>query len=140
MDATHQVGDLLSLLPDQAGGIECSRKLFFGNTELMGFMCLSDIGVKEGRVPTLVYGVALRVLTASRDHTAKVWLVASGKCLLTLQGHGNIVQSAVFSTDGQQVLTASSDNTAKVWSAASGMCLLTLKGHHGDVRSAFFPR
>ena len=56
IEAAHQVGDLLALLPNQAAGIECSRRLFFGNTELMGFMCLSDIGVKEGSVLTLVFG------------------------------------------------------------------------------------
>ena len=120
IDATHQVGDLLALLPSQAGGIECSRRLFFGNTELMGFMCLCDIGVKEGSVLTLVFEVALRVLTLSVHGTAKVWSAASGECLLTLRGHGNFVASAVFSTDGQQVLSASRDHTAKVWSAASG--------------------
>jgi len=138
IDATDQVGDLLSLLPNQSGGIECSRRLFFGNTELMGFMCLSDIGVKEGSVLTLVYGEALRVLTASCDGTAKVWSSASGECLLTLHGHGAAVNSAVFSPNGQQVLTASSDRTAKVLSATSGECLLTLHGHRILVTSAIF--
>ena len=84
---------------------------------------------QHGSVLTLVFGVAaLRVLTTSRDRTAKVWLAASGECLLTLQGHGEAVLSAVFSPDGQQVLTASWDCTAKVWAAASGECLLTLQG------------
>ena len=137
IDATHEVGDLLTLLPNQAG-VGCSRRLFFGNTELMGFTRPSDIGVKEGSVLTLVFEASLRVLTASEDCTAKVWSADSGVCLLTLKGHGNFVCSAVFSPDCQQVLTASWDQTAKLWSAASGKCLLTLNGHDDWVFTAVF--
>ena len=111
IEATLQVGDLLALLPDQVGGTECSRRLLFGDIELTGSMSLSDIGLEEGSMLTLVRGPMLRVLTASDDGTAKVWSTASGECLLTLEGHHH---------DGQQVLTASLDGTAKVWSAASG--------------------
>eukprot|EP00450_Noctiluca_scintillans_P002114 CAMPEP_0194499632 /NCGR_PEP_ID=MMETSP0253-20130528/15882_1 /TAXON_ID=2966 /ORGANISM="Noctiluca scintillans" /LENGTH=220 /DNA_ID=CAMNT_0039341401 /DNA_START=78 /DNA_END=736 /DNA_ORIENTATION=+ len=138
IDATLKLDDVLTLLPDQAGGIEYSRRLFFGKTELVGSTSLADIGVKEGSILTLVFGVMLRVLTASLDYTAKVWSAASEECLLTLRGHSSIVNSAVFSPDGQQVLTASFDKTAKVWSAASGECLLTFIGHNGPVDSAVF--
>ena len=104
----------------------------------MGSTSLADIGVTEGSILTLVFGVMMRVLTASFDHTAKVWSAASGECLLSLRGHGGKVRAAVFSADGQQVLTASDDNTAKVWSAASGECLVTLRGHVCYVTSAVF--
>jgi len=120
-------------LPSQAGGIECSRRVFFGKTELRGSMSISDIGVKEGSVLTLVCVVMLRALTAAYD-TAMVWSAVSGKCLLTLMLSG-VVTTAVFSADGQQVLTASKDRTAKVWSATSGECLLT-RGHCNFVNSA----
>ena len=48
VDATLQLDDLLALLPSQAFGSECSRRLLFGKTELRGPMSLSDTGVKEG--------------------------------------------------------------------------------------------
>ena len=138
VDATLLLGDVLALLPSQAGGIECSRRLFSGRTELVGSMSLSDIGVKEGSILALVCVVMLRVLTASYDGTAKVWSAVSGDCLLTLRGHGDVVTTAVFSADDQQVLTASKDRTAKVWSSTSGECLLTLRGHGRWVNTAVF--
>ena len=137
-DATVTLVELLKLLPREVGDIECSRRVFFGEIELKGYMNLSDIGVQEDSVLTVVFGPILRLLTASDDNTAKVWPAASGECLLTLEGHTGSVLSAVFSADGQQVLTASRDGTAKVWSAASGECLRTLKGHESYVKSALF--
>ena len=50
-------------------------------------MNLSDIGVIEDSVLSVVFGPILRLLTASRDKTAKVWSAASGECLRTLEGH-----------------------------------------------------
>ena len=46
VDAALQLGDVLALLPSQAGCTECPRRLLFCNTELMGSMRLSDIGVR----------------------------------------------------------------------------------------------
>jgi WD40 repeat protein len=60
-----------------------------------------------------------RIVTGSWDRTAKVWEAASGKELLTLQGHSATVCSVAFSPDGQRIVTASEDHTAKVWKAAS---------------------
>ena len=137
-DATATLVDLLALLPNELDDIDYSRRIFFGETELKGDMNLSDIGVIEDSVLTVVFVPILRLLTASQDGTAKVWSGASGECLRTLEGHTGWVRSAVFSPDGQQVLTASFDKTAKVWSAASGECLRTLMGHTSQVKSAVF--
>ena len=137
-DATATLVDLLALLPNEVDDIDCSRRIFSGETELKGDMNLSDIGVLEDSVLTVVFLPILRLLTASQDGTAKVWSAASGECLRTLKGYTGFVNSAVFSPDGQQVLTASFDKTAKVWSAASGECLRTLEGHTGLVNSAVF--
>ena len=77
-------------------------------------MNLSDIGVIEDSVLSVVFGPILRLLTASRDKTAKVWSAASGECLRTLEDHTACVNPAVFSPDGQQLMTTSDDKTAKV--------------------------
>ena len=60
-----------------------------------------------------------RILTGSRDQTAKLWDAASGRELLTLKGHRGWVFKAAFSRDGQRIVTASGDGTAKIWEAAS---------------------
>jgi WD40 repeat protein len=60
------------------------------------------------------------VLSASNDATAKIWEVATGKCLFTLEGHTQAVLSAAFSPDGDLVVTASEDNTARLWDAKTG--------------------
>jgi WD40 repeat protein len=60
------------------------------------------------------------VLTASWDHTARLWDAANGAELVVLRGHEAIIWSAVFGRSGAQVLTASEDRTARLWDAANG--------------------
>jgi hypothetical protein len=55
------------------------------------------------------------VVTASRDKTARVWDVATGKTIALLDGDTKDVWTANFSPDGQQVITGSLDSTARLW-------------------------
>ena len=61
-----------------------------------------------------------RIVTASEDHTARVWDAASGMPFGEPLRHEAGVFSAQFSPDGTRIVTASGDNTARVWDAASG--------------------
>lgn len=45
----------------------------------------------------------------------KVWDVARGQFLTSLEGHTDGVYSASFSPDGMRIVTASGDKTAKIW-------------------------
>ena len=81
----------------------------------------------------------------------KVWDVATGECVATLEGHSRHVRCGVrctfvmiwlrrrstalpcFRTGGASCL-ASNDKTLKVWDVATGKCLATLEGHSDDVR------
>jgi WD40 repeat protein/tetratricopeptide (TPR) repeat protein len=74
-----------------------------------------------------VYSIAFSpdgkyLVTASGDHTARIWDVASGEEVTTKPlGHQGVVTHAAFSPgDGRWVVTASADRTARVWDAKSG--------------------
>jgi WD40 repeat protein len=55
-----------------------------------------------------------RVVTASADHTARVWDARTGKPLTEPLAHQDAVRVAAFSPDGTRVVTASSGLTARV--------------------------
>jgi WD40 repeat protein len=79
-----------------------------------------------------------RVVTASDDHTARIWDAATGAPMAVLRGHDAGVDEASFSADGARVVTASQDNTARIWDAATGQEMTVLRGHSGRVRTARF--
>eukprot|EP01052_Picozoa_sp_SAG31_P050531 SAG31_NODE_11572_length_1016_cov_4.076336_1_plen_207_part_01 len=65
--------------------------------------------------------------SGSADHTVKLWDVASGECLRTLEGHSNDVKSVAFDASGGTLASGSADATVKLWDVASGECLRTLR-------------
>jgi WD40 repeat protein len=68
-------------------------------------------------------GDSSRILTVSRDGSAKVWDAASGEELLTLSGHRVIgdgtsgVYHAAWSGDDKRIVTANTDGTARIYFA-----------------------
>jgi WD40 repeat protein len=60
------------------------------------------------------------MLTGSRDRTAILWDVATGKKRQIFKGHRHLVKSVALSRDGKQVWTSSADNTTRLWDTASG--------------------
>jgi hypothetical protein len=81
-----------------------------------------------------------RILTASDDHTARVWDSDDGRMLVVLQGHADKVEHATFSSDGQHIATASHDQTSRVWNSSDGRLLETLQGHKAGVIWVAFSR
>lgn len=75
------------------------------------------------------------VVSASYDHTLKVWDIASGDELSTLTGHTESVWAVAITADGKIAVSASDDCTLKVWDLASGENLKTLRGHDDIVRA-----
>ncbi|MDZ4793359.1 MAG: caspase family protein [Bacteroidota bacterium] len=80
-----------------------------------------------------------KIVTASRDHTAKIWDAVRGKLLVDLKGHTADIVSAEFSPDGKKIVTAASDSTAMIWDAISGELLVTLNKYtNKEISSARF--
>ncbi|CAB1449953.1 unnamed protein product [Pleuronectes platessa] len=53
--------------------------------------------------------------TASADHSALLWSIETGKCLLRYAGHAGSVNSIKFHPTEQMAITASGDQTAHIW-------------------------
>jgi eukaryotic-like serine/threonine-protein kinase len=134
----NNFGRLRQVLEDTATNSERGFEWYY-------WQRLTHLALKTLRGHTdVVWSVAFsrdgqRIVTASADHTAKVWDAATGRELLSLRGHRLGLATAAFSPDGQRIVTAGADRTAKVWDAATGKELLTLRGHTGGLRAAFSP-
>jgi WD40 repeat protein len=79
-----------------------------------------------------------RVVTASMDHTARVWDAVTGEAITPPLRHAQLVWKAAFSPDGRRVVTASQDGTARVWDASSGEPVSPALPHRTSVIDASF--
>lgn len=89
-----------------------------------------------------IYNVAYspdgtRLLSTSKDKTARLWDVATGECLRVLEGHKGWVYAAEFHPTKPLVLTSSGDFTARIWDLESDK-FTELAGHTKIVFSAVF--
>lgn len=80
----------------------------------------------------------LRMVSASRDGTVRVWDATTGDLLFIFADDIFGVNSAAFSPDGLHIVSTSRDATVRVWDATTGDLLLTLEGHTETVRRATF--
>jgi hypothetical protein len=69
------------------------------------------------------------IVSASGDHTLKVWDAVTGEERLTLRGHTDWVRGCAISPDGTWIVSASGDHTLKVWDAVTGEEQSELFGH-----------
>jgi WD40 repeat protein/DNA-binding MarR family transcriptional regulator len=76
--------------------------------------------------------------TGGMDRQVRLWRVADGRNLLTLQGHRGWVWSVAFSPDGRTLASGSDDGTIKQWSLDRGHCIQTLSSHSGPIWSVAF--
>jgi WD40 repeat protein len=108
---------------------------------------LSD---QQGHTAAVLHATFTRdgqqLLTSSRDGTAKLWNLASGRPEVTYLGHSRMVWSAAFSPDESHLATASEDGTVRLWNTKSGQELtsaergqrLPFTGHRGPVYAVTF--
>jgi len=79
-----------------------------------------------------------RVASGSRDCTARIWDMKTGRLLHTLSGHTNWVTSIDFSPNGNEILSATWDESIKIWNVIIGAEIMELKGHTKPVSAAAF--
>ncbi len=78
----------------------------------------ADIPAAFSTPPTARTGT--KIVTASEDHTARIWDARTGLQLLPPLPQADDVLVAVFSPDGKRVATGCEDGTARIWDAATG--------------------
>lgn len=81
----------------------------------------------EGRVN----GVGLSadrktVVSGSRDGRIRLWSLATGEAVRTLEGHIGAVLAVSLSPDGKTLASVGADNSLRLWSVQSGAPLATL--------------
>jgi len=127
-------GDLSS--PDRPYVVEAESALY---RAVVAHREKLNLNEHEGGVTRAAFSPDGQLLvTASSDHTARLWDVTSGQVLLVLGAHTDSVLHAAFSPDGQQVVTASRDDTARLWDVTGGKALAVLEGHGNRVNYAAF--
>lgn len=66
-------------------------------------------------------------VSASYDHTARVWDLQSNTLRSVLRGHSDVLNSCAISADGEVAVTACSDGAVRIWNTYSGRQLYELR-------------
>lgn len=99
---------------------------------------LDTIQVPDNGVYTAVIAVAISpngrlMACGSKDRTARVWELESGRLVATLEGHQGFVTEVLFSPAGNELWTAGADGTIRQWDIEQAKQLRVLRGHDASV-------
>ncbi|KAI0439903.1 quinon protein alcohol dehydrogenase-like superfamily [Xylaria telfairii] len=137
---------LLSFLQENKQGDKDLGKLVY---DAMRFSRYHKPAIEAA--PLQVYGSGL-AFSPTRSVVRKLFLNKKPEWLLmrparennwssnlqTLEGHGSVVISMAFSSNGKHLVSGSQDCTARIWDVTTGGCLNILEGHHREVHSVAF--
>jgi len=113
-------------------GVSSKRiMLLNGPSILNDEMLLQDI-VPESTLQGIVID-GWRAVTASYDHTLRVWDLLVGTCLGVLEGHTDRVSALSCDHGRQRAISGSWDSTIRVWDLDLLTCSGVLEGHSGSI-------
>ncbi|KAH0830716.1 WD40-repeat-containing domain protein [Lanmaoa asiatica] len=78
------------------------------------------------------------IVSASWDHSIRIFDVASAHLVRTIIGHTDWVRYVVPSDDGRLLASASKDQTARLWDPLTGEQKMELRGHDHQVEVVVF--
>lgn len=86
------------------------------------------------------------IVTASADHTAKLWNASTGQIAFDLSGHTESLMKVVYSDNGEFIATIGAcdyyhrfcDTSPRIWSADNGQMVFELYGHTDGVYDIAF--
>ncbi|MBD2460341.1 hypothetical protein H6G89_04720 [Oscillatoria sp. FACHB-1407] len=70
-----------------------------------------------------------RLATGEADGNIRLWNVADGQLLLTLESYSNLIWSISFHPNGSQLASSSTDHIVRIWDIETGQCIRTFEGH-----------
>jgi RNA polymerase sigma factor (sigma-70 family) len=117
-------GGALAFSPDRKLLVAGSRVWDFGAARELS---ANDEAHQDGPTRIAVTPGGL-VVSASDDHTIRVWEPATGKQRLKLE-HGYWVRGIAVSPDGTKLVSSSLDDTVCLWDLATGRKIYRLPGH-----------
>jgi WD40 repeat protein len=80
------------------------------------------------------------VVTGSRDKSAKLWELSTGREVRSFLGHEGSINCIDFSRDGKYMITSSGDMTARIWEVSTGnLVFCTPKEEKYLTAAAFSP-
>jgi WD40 repeat protein len=78
------------------------------------------------------------VATGSRDKSAKLWELSTGREVRSFLGHAASVICLEFSRDGKYLITGNGDKTARIWEVATGKEILSVQPDEERVTGVAF--
>ena len=70
-------------------------------------------------------------LTASADHSVRLWDLRTGQCVRVMEGHEDAVNSVSMDSACKTAVSGSDDENVKLWDLGSGRCIETFD--HGQI-------
>jgi WD40 repeat protein len=87
----------------------------------------------------LILSVAIspdnQFFATSGDRLIKVWNLATGEEIATLNSHFQRVNVVAISPDGKTLVSGSDDKTIKIWNLHTGELVRTLRGHTDSIQA-----
>jgi WD40 repeat protein len=93
-------------------------------------------------IAALAFSPNGQLIAATGERTGEIcfWRASDSQLSFICEGHKSLVNSVVFSPDGQFLASGSDDKTIRIWDIDNGQCISTLEGHDSAVLAIDFHR